>query len=114
MPDLTRRSPCPIACTLDLIGDRWTLLLIRDMALGRTTFKEFSASPEKIATNILSSRLKKLQDHGLIETFDTEDRQGRVGYRLTSKGQTLRPVVDSIVKWGLKNIEGTAAKMKPL
>ena len=113
MPQPARRSPCPIACTLDLIGDRWTLLLIRDMCLGRQTFKEFSASPEGIATNILSSRLKKLLTHELIEAFEAEDREGRVGYRLTKKGESLRPVVDSILKWGLKHIEGTAAKMKP-
>ena len=50
----------------------------------------------------------------LIETFETDDRQGRVGYRLTKKGESLGPVIDSIVKWGLKNIEGTAVKMKPL
>jgi len=55
--DSTRRSPCPVACSLDLIGDKWTLLVIRDLLFGRSRFKDFAASPEGIPTNILSERL---------------------------------------------------------
>lgn len=109
-----RRSPCPIACTLDLIGDKWTLLIIRDLTLGRQHFKEFSASPEKIATNILSDRLSRLLDAGLVEQVASTQYPGRDAYRLTRKGKSLRPVLNSIVKWGLENVENTEVRMKPI
>lgn len=107
-----KRSPCPVACTLDIVGDKWTLLVVRDLLLGRTHFKEFSASPEKIATNILSDRLARLVEHGLAEKFPSEEQPGREAYRLTNKGESLGKLVKEIMKWGLANIEGTAAKMK--
>ena len=106
-----KRSVCPIACTLDLIGDKWTLLVIRDLVVGKSLFKEFSQSPEKIATNILSDRLARLQEHGLIEKFPSVEHGGRDAYRLTKKGKSLCPVVKSILDWGLANIEGTRAVM---
>jgi len=62
-----RRSPCPVACALDLFGDRWTLLVIRDLLFGRSRFKDFSASPEGIPTNILSERLGRLLAANVIE-----------------------------------------------
>ena len=62
-----RRSPCPVACALDLFGDRWTLLVIRDLMLGRSRFKDFADSPEGIPTNILSDRLEKLVDREFIK-----------------------------------------------
>lgn len=108
-----RRSPCPIACTLDVIGDKWTLLVIRDMSFGRTQFKEFAESPERIATNMLADRLSKLVDCGLAEKFPLSDASGREGYRLTAAGESLRPVLTAIARWGLEHIPGTAAKMKP-
>jgi DNA-binding HxlR family transcriptional regulator len=108
-----RRSPCPVACTLDLIGDKWTLLVIRDMLLGRTQFKEFSASPEKIATNILSDRLAKLVEHGFAERHLSDDPAGRVTYTLTSKGKSLKPVLRAVANWGLENVEGTEARLTP-
>ncbi|KAA5539444.1 helix-turn-helix transcriptional regulator [Roseiconus nitratireducens] len=107
-----RRSPCPLSCTLDLVGDRWTLLVIRDMALGRSHFKEFSESPEKIATNILSDRLAKLVDAGLAERYPSVEFPGRDAYRLTDKGQSLLPVLKAIADWGLENIEGTRVGIK--
>lgn len=107
------RSCCPIACTLDVIGDKWTLLVVRDLLLGRTHYKEFAASPEKIATNILANRLQRLVDHGLVERFPSPEQSGRDAYRLTPKGKKLRPVVKAIVDFGLDQIEGTAALMKP-
>lgn len=108
------RSPCPVACTLDVIGDKWTLLVVRDLLLGRSHFKEFAAAPEGIATNILSDRLARLVEHGLVERFPSPDQPGRDAYRLTKKGQSLGPVVKTIGQWGLENIEGTAALLKPL
>jgi DNA-binding HxlR family transcriptional regulator len=106
-----KRSPCPVACTLDLIGDKWTLLVVRDMACGKSLFKEFSASPERIATNILTDRLNRLIESGLAERFAVE-QAGREAYRLTKKGQSLLPILNAVAAWGLANIKGTAARMK--
>jgi len=96
-----RRSPCPVACSLDILGDRWTLLVVRDLFLGRTRFKEFAASPEGIPTNILSDRLKRLQECGVIEQAAAEDGGKHRGYRLTAKGQGLRTVLAALRDWGL-------------
>ena len=109
-----RRSPCPIACVLDLLGDKWTLLIVRDMVYGKSLFKEFTSSPEKIATNILSDRLVRLTKQGYIEKYAQPDQVGRVAYRLTSKGESLKPLLNQIVAWGLKHISGTEVRMKPL
>ncbi len=108
-----RRSPCPVACALDIIGDRWTLLVIRDLLLGRAQFKEFAESPERIATNILADRLARLMEHDLVEKVRLESPAGRDAYRLTRKGEALRPVVEAISAWGLSNLSGTAAKLRP-
>ena len=107
-----RRSPCPIACTLDIIGDKWTLLVVRDLVLGRRHFREFSASPEKIATNILTDRLNRLCGHELVERYPSPEQPGRDAYRLTKKGKSLGKVVKTLAEWGLKNLEGTEAKLK--
>jgi DNA-binding HxlR family transcriptional regulator len=108
-----RRSPCPIACVLDLLGDKWTLLLIRDMWLGRSHFKEFLSSPEGIATNILSDRLERLVEAGLAERYASDELPGREAYRLTRKGASLKPVLQSIADWGLEHLEGTERRLKP-
>jgi DNA-binding HxlR family transcriptional regulator len=107
-----KRSSCPIACALDVFGDRWTLLVLRDLACGRSLFKEFCASPERIATNILTDRLHRLVQHGLVERFLPDEPSGRDAYRLTARGKTIVPVLKSIAQWGLANIEGTEARMK--
>ena len=107
-----RRSPCPVACVLDLLGDRWTLLVVRDLACGKSLFKEFAASPEKIATNILTERLNRLVKHGLAEKFTPAAAASRDAYCLTAKGRSLLPVLSSIADWGLANIRGTQARMK--
>jgi len=108
-----KRSPCPVACTLDLIGDKWTLLVVRDLLLGRSHFREFAASPEGIATNILSDRLAKLVEYDLAEKYPSPEQAGREAYRLTSKGRSLAQIVQEIAKWGLANIHGTEARLKP-
>jgi DNA-binding HxlR family transcriptional regulator len=108
-----KRSPCPVACALDILGDKWTLLVIRDMFLGRIYFNEFCRSPEGIATNILSDRLEKLVAHGLAEKYMTKELPIRDAYRLTSKGKSLRTVLEAVAKWGLANIDGTEARLKP-
>jgi DNA-binding HxlR family transcriptional regulator len=105
---LDRRSPCPIACTLDLLGDRWTLLIIRDMMfLGKQRFEEFLESPEGISTNILASRLKFLEERGLVAKQPYSNHSRRMNYQLTEQGKSLRPVLKAIAVWGLKQIPET-------
>ena len=113
MPAKThRRSACPVACTLDLIGDKWTLLVIRDLFSGKTKFNDFIQSPEHIATNILAERLARLEEHGLVERQTCDAHAGRCDYVLTAKGLTLLPVLRAVAHWGLQHIEGTAARIK--
>lgn len=102
-----RRSPCPVACALDLLGDRWTLLVVRDLFFGRKHFEEFLASPEGIATNILSDRLKLLIGHGLVEKQADEADRRRFIYKLTPRGKSLRKVLLPLTRWSLENIPGT-------
>jgi DNA-binding HxlR family transcriptional regulator len=105
---LPKRSPCPVACTLDLIGDRWTLLIIRDMMFfHKQRFEEFLESPEGISTNILASRLKLLEELGLVEKQPYSNHVRRMNYQLTDKGKSLRPVLKVMAAWGLKHIEET-------
>lgn len=102
------RSACPIACTLDLVGDRWTLLIIRDMMFfGKQRFEEFLASPESISTNILTNRLKLLEELGLITKQPYGNHSRRMSYCLTEQGQSLRPVLKTIAVWGLRQIPAT-------
>ncbi|HLO41244.1 MAG TPA: helix-turn-helix domain-containing protein [Phycisphaerales bacterium] len=108
-----RRSVCPVACTLDIIGDKWTLLVVRDLALGKSQFKEFMASPERIATNILTDRLGRLLEHGLVERRQSPEHEGREVYVLTGKGESLIPLLRSIALWGLEHIKGTEARLAP-
>jgi len=110
-PDPSRRSVCPVACTLDLFGDRWTLLVVRDLLGGKSHFKEFLASPEKIATNILAERLARLASNGLVERYPSDELVGREAYRLTEKGRSLRALMGQLKAWGLDHIEGTDARL---
>jgi len=106
---IPRRSPCPIACSLDIFGDRWSLLIIRDLIFGRTRFRDFISSPEAIPTNILSDRLERLLKQEIIEQIPATDGTKRLAYQLTSKGKALRPVLKAIRDWGLEWEEGTRA-----
>ena len=108
----SRRSPCPVACGLDLFGDKWTLLIIRDLILGRSRFKDFIESPEGIPTNILSDRLERLRDGGLVEHIPAADGSKRLAYQLTDIGLALRPVLRAMRDWGLKWEPGTKATME--
>ena len=83
------------------------MLLIRDLFAGKSHYNEFSASPEKIATNILADRLKKLEYEAIIEKYPSDRIPGKFGYKLTKKGLSLYPVLESIADWGLANIAGT-------
>jgi len=102
-----RRSPCPVACALDLLGDRWTLLIIRDLFLGRSRFKDFTGSPEGIPTNILSDRLERLLEQGVISQVPVVEGGKRMAYALTEKGLALKPILFSLRDWGLQWEEGT-------
>jgi len=102
-----RRSPCPVACALDLLGDRWTLLIIRDLFLGRSRFKDFTGSPEGIPTNILSDRLERLLEQGVISQVPVVEGGKRMAYALTDKGKALKPILFSLRDWGLQWEEGT-------
>lgn len=103
----SRRSPCPVACSLDIFGDKWTLLVIRDLMLGRSRFKDFAGSPEGIPTNILAERLERLLEAKVIETTPTSEGARRLAYRLTKKGTALAPIVRAMRDWGLKWEKGT-------
>jgi DNA-binding HxlR family transcriptional regulator len=89
------------------LGDKWTLLVVRDLVLGRTRFKDFAASPEGIPTNILSDRLARLLEADVIEQIPAPDGTRRLAYRLTAKGHALRPVLAAIRDWGLHWEKGT-------
>lgn len=105
-PKSKRRSGCPVSISLELLGDRWSLLIIRDMMVRAfRNFKDFQESGEGIATNILADRLQKLQVAGII-TAEPEDRDGRkVNYRLTEKGIDLAPVMLELLIWGAEHEE---------
>jgi DNA-binding HxlR family transcriptional regulator len=92
---------------LDLVGDRWTLLLIRDLFAGKHRFGEFLASPEHIPTNILAERLKRLERAGLITSAPYTEHPPRFEYHLTARGRDLAPVVDAMAIWGLTQFPGT-------
>jgi DNA-binding HxlR family transcriptional regulator len=108
-----KRSVCPVACALDVIGDKWTLLVIRDLACGKRYFNDFCRSPERIATNILADRLERTVAHGLVEKFASDEQTSRESYRLTAKGKSLGTVLTAVAEWGLANIPGTKAALMP-
>jgi DNA-binding HxlR family transcriptional regulator len=98
-----RRSRCPVSCTLDLVGDRWTLLVVRDLVRGKHRFADFLQSPEGIPTNILADRLKRLATAGIVESRRYSDHPPRVEYLLTAKGEDLRPILRAMVEWGVRH-----------
>lgn len=108
------RSPCVISNSLEILGDRWTLLIIRDLSFfGKHEYKEFLASPEAIATNILADRLKKLVNAGLVnETYHPSTKTRKL-YYLTQRGKDLLPILLEIIKWGEKHLPPTEI-MQPL
>ena len=101
------RSTCPAACALDVAGDRWTLLIVRDLLRGRDTYSRLAAGDEGIPTNILADRLKKMAEAGLIEAKPYQERPVRYAYSLTEKGRDLGEVLAAVARWGKKHIKGT-------
>src|ERR1051326_5478148 len=108
-PKSKHRSGCPVSISLEAFGDRWSLLIIRDlMVRGYRTFKEFQQSGEGIATNILADRLRTLEEAGII-LAEPEQSDGRRGnYRLTEKGIDLAPVLVELLIWGARHEETMA------
>jgi DNA-binding HxlR family transcriptional regulator len=102
-----QRSWCPVSRSLDLLGDRWTLLVIRDLLRGKTRYGDFLASAEGIPTNILADRLKRLEDAGVVASAPYGNHSRRKDYRLTAAGEGLRPVVAALRQWGLVQFPGT-------
>jgi len=95
---------CPIAMTLDIIGDRWTLLIIRDLYFGRRRFSDLLAASPGMSTKILSERLKLLESKGLIDRVVYSEHPLRAEYRLTQRGTSLEPVLNAIGEWGLQHL----------
>ena len=102
VPD--RRSGCPLNASVEMLGDRWSLLILRDMMLrGFRSFREFLTSYEGIATNILADRLKRLIAHGIITTQEDPSDGRKLIYVLTPKGLDLAPVLTEMVLWAAKH-----------
>jgi DNA-binding HxlR family transcriptional regulator len=104
---MKKRSSCPAACALDLAGDKWTLLVVRDLLRGRTTYGELADSPEGIPTNILADRLRRMEKAGLIKAVPYQRRPVRYAYSLTEKGRGLGDVLRAVARWGHRHIPGT-------
>ena len=103
-PKPKRRSGCPVSVSLEILGDRWSLLIIRDvMVRGFRTFKEFEQSGEGIATNILADRLQKLETAGILIAETEQEDARRINYRLTEKGIDLAPVLLELLIWGARH-----------
>ena len=96
---------CPVAQTLNLIGERWTILLLRDLLLhGPRRFQDFQDSLTGVAPNTLSARLKEMEDNGLLFRQFYSERPPRVEYVLTDKGKSLGPIVRAMQQWGQKHL----------
>lgn len=95
---------CPVARALNVVGERWTLLILRDLlTLGPRRFQDFQESLAGVAPNTLSARLKAMEESGLVERVMYSERPPRLEYRLTDKGRSLGPIVKAMRDWGLKH-----------
>ena len=95
---------CPVACALDIIGERWTILILRDLLReGPRKFQDFEQSLAGISATTLSARLKKLEEHGIVARRFYADHPPRAEYVLTDKGRTLGPVLKTLLEWGTKH-----------
>jgi DNA-binding HxlR family transcriptional regulator len=108
----TRRSPCPVACALDVVGDRWTLLLIRDLLGGKKRYGELLSASERIPTNILADRLKRLEREGLIRRVPYSAHPPRDEYELTEQGRELSGPVEALAIWGTRHFPGTRRRAR--
>jgi DNA-binding HxlR family transcriptional regulator len=106
-PTAALRSACPVAGALDLVGDKWTLLVVRDLLRGKRRYGDLAASAERIPTNILADRLRRLEQAGLVERRQYSERPPRFEYRLTRIGKDLAPAVRTLAEWGVRYVPGT-------
>ena len=102
-----KRSDCPVSNALDVFGDRWTLVVVRDLTFGKSRFSELAEGPEKIPTNILADRLKQLEQFEVIERVAYQERPKRYAYHLTKKGRDLAPVLQAMADWGQRHMGET-------
>lgn len=103
MNKIKKRSDCPVSCSLDIWGDKWSLLIIRDLMFAKEcTYGDFLKSPEGIATNILAARLQALEENKIIEKLEHPDSKAKVLYKLTRKGIDLLPILIEINLWAEK------------
>lgn len=100
----TFRSNCPVASALDLVGDKWTLVVLRTIFAGRHRFQDIADIPERIASNILADRLARLEEYGLVDKRAYQDAPTRYEYRLTPKGADLLPVLQALAVWAARHI----------
>jgi DNA-binding HxlR family transcriptional regulator len=105
MENTVKRSECPISCSLDIFGDKWTLLIIRDlMFFGKTTYGEFLKSAEGISTNILATRLQSLEESQLLLRAEHPESKAKVLYKLTQKAVDLLPMIVEMHLWAEKHL----------
>jgi len=93
------RSPCPLSSSLELIGDKWSLIIVRDLLMGKNTYSDFLSSPENIASNVLITRLKTLKEYGIIDLKKDKYRKNIKYYFLTEMGMGLLPVMAELALW---------------
>lgn len=106
MAEIKKRSDCPVSCSLDIWGDKWSLLIVRDlMFAAQCTYGDFLKSDEKIATNILASRLQTLEENKIITKSDHPESKAKVLYKLTQKGIDLLPIMIEINLWTEKHLK---------
>ena len=104
----SRRSDCAIAGTLDVVGDKWSLLIVRDLMFrGELRFADLAGSAEGMPTNTLADRLRRLEDSGIVARRPYSDRPPRHQYRLTERGRQLGPILDAMATWGVVHLPGT-------
>ncbi len=106
---MSQQVRCPVAATLELVGDRWTLLIVRDLLRGRRRFNELRESVEGIPPAVLAARLRTLEGAGVVERRAYQDRPARYEYRLTRKGHALGVVVGALADWGQRYAEADLA-----
>ena len=104
-----QRSACAVASSLDIVGDKWSLLVVRDLLHGKSTYGDLARSPERIPTNILADRLERLEAAGIVSSAPYQERPLRYAYTLTPKGRALGDVLLAFVRWGKQHIPGTVA-----
>ena len=99
------RSSCPVSTCLEIIGDNWSLVLIRDLFLERTTFTEFMNSPERISSNILTDRINKLTKYNLVEYRVHPNNRKIKQYYLTQAGIDLYPIIYDLIVWSIDHLD---------